>query len=240
MTKTHSIYALAFMAQDTPVIFYVGHSNDVKRRRGEHLSNPFNVNHREYHTMKYRWCRSLRDAGIDYDLIVLHEDVVVDDVSEYLKILEIARDNTSKGIKFYDGLPLTNMKAGDLLYEMLQENVRTYEDIVAFHDRHDQRRTQAIIDYERDINSPFAGVRAQALDWFTPTPEPITERARQIKLWLKEHADRSYAEFKQSILTEDLVKNQKQSNYEKMLADPERQQRIREETLKLMALDAEK
>ena len=238
MTK-HVIYALAFMADREPVIFYVGHTKDAERRRSEHLNNPFNPNHREYLTMKYRWCRSLRDLGIDYDLIVLHDDVIEDDVTEYVKILEIARDNKQRGITFYDDLPLTNMKAGDMLDEMLRENVQTYDDIIAFHDRHDSRRTQAMIDYERDINSPFAGVRAGALDWFAPTPEPNTEKARQVKLWLKEHADKNYAEFQQSILEESLNKNQKQSKYEAMLADPERRARIEQETLKLMAIDAE-
>jgi len=36
-----------------------------------------------------------------------------------------------------------------------------------------------------------------------------------------------------------LNKNQKQSKYEAMLADPERKARIEQETLKLMAIDAE-
>lgn len=237
MAETHSIYALAFMAEDSPVIFYIGHTKDHKRRRNEHLTNPFNPKHREYMTMKYRWCRSLRDLGIEYDLVVLHDDILEDDITEYVKILEIARDNETRGIKFYDDLPLTNMKAGDMLSEMLRENVRTAQDIIAFRDRYDGARATAMINYERDINSPHASVRAGALDWFSPTPEPKTERAREVKLWLKEHADKTYAEFKQSILQESSIENQKQSKYEAMLADPERKQRLEEETRKLMALD---
>ena len=96
-----------------------------------------------------------------------------------------------------------------------------------------------MIDYERDINSPFAGVRAGALDWFAPTPDPMTEKARTVKLWLKEHAEKNYAEFQQSILQDTLVINQKQSKYEAMLADPKRKARIEQETRKLMAIDAE-
>lgn len=237
MAETHSIYALAFMADSVPVIFYVGHTKDHKRRRNEHLTNPFNPNHREYMTMKYRWCRSLRELGIDYDLIVLHEDVLDDDVTEYVKILEIARDNESKGITFYDGLPLTNMKAGDMLSEMLRENVRTYDDVINFCDRQDGTKIAAMVNYERDINSPFASVRAQALDWFGPTPEPQTERARAVKLWLKEYGEKTWRDFEQSILQESLNKNQNQSKYEAMLADPERQARILAETRRLMALD---
>ena len=238
MTK-HTIYALAFLAQDEPVIFYVGHTNNAERRRSEHQGNPFNPNHREYMTMKYRWCRSLKDLGIDYDLIVLHDDVLEDDVTEYVKILEIARDNKQRGITFYDDLPLTNMKAGDMLDEMLRENVRTYEDIIAFHDRHDSRRTQAMINYQRDLNSDLASVRNSALDWFSPTPEPNTQKARQVKLWLREHADKNYAEFQQSILSVEVADEDKDAKYQAMLADPKRKARIEEETKKLMALDAE-
>jgi len=131
------------------------------------------------------------------------------------------------------------MRAGDMLDEMLRENVRTYEDIIAFHDRHDSRRTQAMINYQRDLNSDLASVRNSALDWFSPTPEPNTQKARQVKLWLKEHADKTWLEFQQSILQDTLMVKQQHSKYEMMLADPERRARIEEETLKLMAIDAE-
>ena len=138
---THVVYGLAFVIEDEPIIFYVGHTNDVERRTREHANNPFNPNHSEYDTMKYRWCRQLHESRISYDLFVIREFVETDEDSEYAIILDVARDNQQRGITFFDGLPLTNMKAGDFIEEMLDagvqgsQGVKLYKEIMAISKR---------------------------------------------------------------------------------------------------------
>ena len=128
MAKT-TLYTLAFDAAEGPVVFYVGHTNNIKRRRAEHLNNPFNPNHLEYNTYKYRWCRDLDALDIPYVLTPAHE-IEDDEDSEYAWILKIARFNLEQGISFIDGYPLTNMKAGDFLTELIAiPEIKTAEDI---------------------------------------------------------------------------------------------------------------
>lgn len=137
------LYTLAFLADDVPVVFYVGHTNDPDRRRREHTNNPFNKNHAEYDTYKYRWCRSLTDSGIEYTMTVSHE-IIQDEDTEYAWILKFARNNLQQGISFYDDYPLTNMKAGDFLTELLKDpSIQTASDIKNY-------RSQRAISYHRD------------------------------------------------------------------------------------------
>jgi hypothetical protein len=44
-----------------------------------------------------------------------------DEDSEYSWVLRVARNNQHDGITFYNDLPLTNMRRGDLLEEMLAD-----------------------------------------------------------------------------------------------------------------------
>jgi len=128
MAKT-TLYTLAFDAAEGPVVFYVGHTNNIQRRRAEHLNNPFNSNHLEYDTYKYRWCRDLDALDIPYVLTPAHE-IEDDEDSEYAWILKFARFNLQQGISFIDGYPLTNMRAGDFLTELIAiPEIETAEDI---------------------------------------------------------------------------------------------------------------
>jgi hypothetical protein len=129
---THAVYGLAFVIEDEPIIFYVGHTNNVERRTHEHANNPFNPNHSEYNTMKYRWCRQLHESQLSYDLFVIREDPEEDEDSEYAVILDVARDNQERGITFFDNLPLTNMKAGDFITEMLDAGVQGAKGVEIF------------------------------------------------------------------------------------------------------------
>ena len=128
-----TLYTLFFETEpDNAIVFYVGHTNDVDRRWNEHITNAFNENHQEYQTYKYRWIRSLRDVGIECQMDVLHE-IDTDDDTEYEWILKLARMNERLGIEFYDGYPLTNMKAGDLLTELIAcKYVTSKEDITKY------------------------------------------------------------------------------------------------------------
>ena len=140
---TSTLYVLAFEADDEPIVFYVGHTNDIERRRSEHMNNPLNTNHPEFNTYKYQWARSLLESGIEYKLIPLHK-IETDDDTEYEWILKFARRNAEANIQFYDGYPLTNMKAGDFLAEILHKrDITTAEQITKY-------RTQRSISYLRD------------------------------------------------------------------------------------------
>lgn len=140
---TSTLYVLAFDADDEPIVFYVGHTTDIERRRQEHMANPLNPNHSEYNTYKYQWARSLIEMGIEYKLIPLHKIETSDD-TEYEWILKFARRNAEANISFYDGYPLTNMKAGDFLSEILnKQEITTAAEITNY-------RKQRSISYLRD------------------------------------------------------------------------------------------
>jgi hypothetical protein len=145
---THAVYGLAFVIEDEPIIFYVGHTNDVERRTREHANNPFNPNHGEYNTMKYRWCRQLRESQMSYDLFVIREDPEEDEDSEYAVILDVARDNQEREITFFDGLPLTNMKAGDFISEMLDAGVQGKQGVEIF--KKIREVTKIAVTYQRE------------------------------------------------------------------------------------------
>lgn len=144
-----SVYGLVFTDQDNvPTVFYVGCTNDIVRRTSEHNRFHKDAKHPEYDTYKYRFCRDLASLGIGFSLEVLAPaEEVTDDADEYSWILKFARYNESKNIKFFDDLPLTNMKAGDFLEEMLRDRtVVTGEDVRQFRIRKEQERT---VEYER-------------------------------------------------------------------------------------------
>jgi hypothetical protein len=137
------LYTLVFDADPQPVVFYVGRTIDPKRRLQEHRSAVKNPEHTEY---KYAWARQLEALGLTWDLVVIDE-IDDDEDSEYAWVLKFARDNKTKNISFIDNLPLTNMKAGDFLTEMIDlPTIQTGNDIREY------RNAQAIraISYERD------------------------------------------------------------------------------------------
>jgi len=137
------LYTLVFDAEPTPVVFYVGRTNDPKRRLQEHRQSVKNLEHTEY---KYQWARNLESIGVAWDLVVIDE-IEDDEDSEYAWVLKFARDNQEKGITFIDDLPLTNMKAGDFLSEMISiTSIQTGQDIREY------RNAKAVraISYQRD------------------------------------------------------------------------------------------
>lgn len=135
------LYTLVFDAEPNPVVFYVGRTIDPKRRLQEHRRAV--KDQQEY---KYQWCRNLEAIGVSWDLVVIDE-IEDDEDSEYAWVLKFARDNQAKGITFIDDLPLTNMKAGDFITEMISmPSIQTATDIREY------RNAQAIraVSYERD------------------------------------------------------------------------------------------
>jgi hypothetical protein len=137
------LYTLVFDAEPHPVVFYVGRTNDPERRLKEHRLAVKNLEHTEY---KYSWARQLEAIGLTWDLVVIDE-IDDDEDSEYAWVLRFARDNQERKIEFIDGLPLTNMKAGDFITEMISiPSINTAKDIREY------RNAQAVraISYERD------------------------------------------------------------------------------------------
>ena len=137
------LYTLVFDAEPNPVVFYVGRTNDPKRRLQEHKLAVKNPEHSEY---KYQWCRQLEEVGLTWDLVTICE-IDDDEDSEYEWVLRFARDNQERKIGFLDDLPLTNMKRGDFLTEMISiPTIQTASDIREY------RNAQAVraISYERD------------------------------------------------------------------------------------------
>lgn len=137
------LYTLVFDADPKPVIFYVGRTNDPERRLAEHRRAVKDQEHTEY---KYQWCRSLEAIDLNWDLVTICE-IDDDENSEYEWVLRFARDNQERGISFLDDLPLTNMKRGDFLSEMIAiPQIQTAQDIREY------RNAQAVraITYERD------------------------------------------------------------------------------------------
>lgn len=137
------LYTLVFDADPKPVVFYVGRTNDPERRFKEHKLAVKNHEHTEY---KYTWARQLEEVGLTWDLVVIDE-IEDDEDSEYEWVLRFARDNQERAISFIDDLPLTNMKRGDFLTEMISiPTIQTASDIREY------RNAQAVraISYARD------------------------------------------------------------------------------------------
>ena len=163
-----SVYGLCFNDErNNPIVFYVGCTDNVDRRNKEHKRNPFNQNHNEYNTYKYQFCRFLTEHNIEYNLEELVTSAEIDDENdEYEWILKFARYNEDNGIKFYDDLPLTNMKAGDFLDEMLKDrSIKTASDIKKFKQTQKQNKKKNIV-YTRDQfgKDPNASKRKNILD----------------------------------------------------------------------------
>ena len=155
--STKSVYHLYFSTGDEKITFYIGWTDDARRRSREHRNNAVNATHSEYLTYKYQWIRGLNEAGIEHGLEVLVNAVDIrDDNDEYETILKYARANQDRGIKFYDDLPLTNMKAGDILGELLpRRDVVTATQVKAFRDEREYERRRQI-SYQRHGDSSQA------------------------------------------------------------------------------------
>ena len=137
------LYTLVYDADPKPVIFYVGRTNDPRRRLQQHRTAVKNLENTEY---KYQWCRQLEEVGVSWDLVTICE-IDNDEDSEYEWVLRFARDNQERAISFLDDLPLTNMKRGDFLTEMIAiPSIQTANDIREY------RNAQAVreISYQRD------------------------------------------------------------------------------------------
>lgn len=202
----HFLYVLAVDADPEPIVFYVGHTNNPKRREIEHRSCAKDPANTEY---KYRCCRALTEEGLNWNFIVIGE-IEDDEDSEYEQILKFARKNKELGITFFDDLPLTNMKAGDLLGEMLTNDVRTRDEIKVY--RQIYETSKKAITYERV--KPTA--KAQAII------DKTLEQAQQSQL---ENAKK------------ELEKLNKEAKHTAMLNDPERIERIRKQTADLMKIE---
>jgi len=207
--KMDTVYTLAYMDSGEPIVFYVGHTNNIERRRREHAVNPLNPEHAEYDTYKYRFCRGLLEAGIEYALTPIVEIETQLD-SEYEWILKFARDNEQRGIRFFDGYPLTNMKAGDFLEDLIKETDITTADQI----RHwrAERRAREQFDYERDGNAEQSETAQELIKLFKLQGEDLRlerykKEARELKRLVRER---------------------------EMLASPERQEMIKQQTIDLL------
>ena len=145
-----SVYALVYEdANDDTIVFYIGCTNDPDRRQAEHRRNSLNETHTEYNTYKYQWIRQLDQHDCAFRLEVIATDVQDDENTEYEYVLKFARYNESQGSGFYEGMPLTNMRAGDFLSEMMRDRtVNTASEIQQWRQRLAQ--SQRAVSYERE------------------------------------------------------------------------------------------
>jgi len=211
--ESHYLYALTFDASPRPVVFYVGHTNNPKRRETEHRASAKDLSNTEY---KYQWCRQLEAVDVAWDFVVIGE-IEDDEDAEYEWVLKFARDNHSKGITFIDDLPLTNMKAGDFLAEILDRtDIRTKQDIKQYRKEREQARK---VNYEREQSDNFVD----------------TERGEIFREYISELGEASRAKNQ----AEQTAAEARAQAYLKMINDPARQARIRAETEELMKREQE-
>jgi hypothetical protein len=144
---------------------------------------------------------------------VLHE-IATDDDTEYEWILKFARMNEQHGIEFYDGYPLTNMKAGDLLTDIIDlPYITTKEDITKY-----RQARQHTVTYTKNNGQ-------QATSFTTKGAAIIAELQRQ--------ADKSRAERHRQTIKQ-IARNAKQQID---LADPGREAKLKKQTLDLLYAD---
>ena len=200
MTK-HFLYTLKFESIQGDVVFYVGHTNDPKRRETEHRGAAKNLDNQEY---KYQTCRMLDEAGVRWYFEVVGE-IDDDEDSEYEWVLKYARVNQDQGMTFIDNLPLTNMRRGDFLEEILMDRtINTASEIGEYR----QQRKNRVTSYNQ--GTPLSQQLVAGLN-------DKVELDR-----IQRHEQR-------------LKAIQREQNYQAMIADPERQNRIRQQTLALEA-----
>lgn len=118
-----SVYCLwAVNEQGGADIFYVGCTDDARRRLGEHRRNAHNENSSEYNTDKYSFIRYCDRNNIEWDMTIVTDALeVTDQFDEYSWVLRVARENEQLGIMFPNGESICNMRAGDLLSEMIRD-----------------------------------------------------------------------------------------------------------------------
>jgi hypothetical protein len=157
-----TVYALFFTIGDKRIYFYVGRSNDVTRREAEHRRAAKNLNET---TDKYRWIRQLEASGIEWHLETVCLLVEDEADSEYEWVLRIARNNLHDGITFFDGLPLTNLRRGDFLEEMLRDTtVNTAAQVKQWLKQREEAAADTkaamrrAVAYERKINSRWTAI----------------------------------------------------------------------------------
>ena len=214
------LYTLVFDAEPEPVVFYVGHTNNLQRREAEHRSSAKNTLNSEY---KYRWIRELELLAIDWHMVPICE-IATDEDTEYEWLLKFARYNQSKNITFFDDLPLCNMRAGDFLHEILHRtDIQTASDIRQYKRQSAEAKKAAEVNYNRTAT----------VDYFNPTPRPLTERAVVLADYLNElgAAERESAE------RERAKRLKRAEQYEQMLKDPTRIAKIQAETQRLLDED---
>jgi hypothetical protein len=128
--KSTSIYTLSFQNppdNEETVVFYVGRTNDPERRLSEHKSKSKDLAELTY---KYQIIRKLDEHKIDWEMTVIAENISDETESEFEYVLLFARHNQNKGVTFINGYPLANMKAGDILTEIIDDySIVTNSDI---------------------------------------------------------------------------------------------------------------
>ena len=200
----HSLYTLSFGSGEDTAVFYVGCTNDVRRREAEHRNNPFNENHNEYNTFKYQFIRQLREVGMNFVFTALHQ-IEEDADSEYEWVLQFARANQAAGRTFIDGHPLTNMKAGDFLSEILNRpEVRTRSDIAQYRTARanrvsslergespspSARTSQAWLEIQAALASAKKPERHYTMSEVEADPERIERLRKQTEVMMKRQAE---------------------------------------------------
>ena len=169
--KPHFIYALGYTINtdeddnNAPIdiFYYIGHTDNPDRRLAEHDSNSRNPNHAEYDTLKYRWTRRLAEDGIDFWMLVIETLHNREQDGEFEWILKAARENKKDG-RFFFGLPLTNMKAGDFTSEIMDHDlIRSRKQIKEYREFKEARARE--IELERiELSRPRSQVARDILE----------------------------------------------------------------------------
>jgi len=168
--QPHFIYVLGYTINtdektNEPVdcYFYVGHTDNPDRRLGEHDGNAHNPNSAEYDTLKYKWIRRLEAEGLDYFMLVVETLHSRDQDGEYEWVLKAARENKKDG-RFFFGLPLTNMKAGDFTSEIMDhEFIRSRKQIKQYREFKEQQARK--VELERiELARPRSAAARDVID----------------------------------------------------------------------------
>lgn len=142
------VYGL--VAESNPeFIFYVGCTDNPHRRFNQHYTAAHSPNHPEYNTNKYKFIRELDVLNCHWRMDILSSSFQVDEKhDEYSWILRAARENIENGNVFFDDQPLTNMKAGDFLEEMLAD--KNFQSITPHTVKDYIEKRKREISYERE------------------------------------------------------------------------------------------
>lgn len=198
------IYGFIYTDDEGLHCFYVGRTEDMKRRLGEHKRLVKNPDAKDAHLLKYVECRALEAKGIEWHM----QELCDVGPGEY----EIDSEKAMVIQMVLAGHKLTNMKHGDVtkskdrkeLEDMIAKGVRTTEDVKTYREAKEKESVEkqqaraaklaAKIAEQERINKLQEEMRKRMTEREKQRAEARIAEAARLEAWNKEVMERRKVE----------------------------------------------